>query len=101
MNLQIINDCGNQPRITGCGDLPWWTIFPSWLLPVAVMALYFVQTVPADMLQLEEDLIMYQEQLPAEVLSLHNLEPDAMRVLTAAQMIEVGRAFGVESPGNK
>ena len=26
MNLQIINDWGNQPQITDCGNLPWLTL---------------------------------------------------------------------------
>ena len=38
---------------------------------------------------LEEELILYQEQLPEEVLAANNLEADSMRVLSPVEMIQV------------
>ena len=45
--------------------------------------------VSMDPVEVEEQLIMYQEQLPSEVLASHDLEEDTMRVLTPAEMIQV------------
>lgn len=39
--------------------------------------------------QLEEELILYQEQLPESVLNAHALNPDAMRVLTPQELIHL------------
>lgn len=43
-----------------------------------------------DTLNLEEEIIMYQEQLPEPVLSAHSLDPVTMRVLSPSELIYVG-----------
>ena len=36
MNLQITNDCENQPRITDCGNLPWSTLMSLFYLDLCL-----------------------------------------------------------------
>lgn len=38
---------------------------------------------------LEEELILYQEQLPEPVLTAHSLDPDSMRVLSPTELVHV------------
>lgn len=40
-------------------------------------------------ISLEEELILYQEQLPEPVLTAHSLDPDSMRVLSPTELVHV------------
>ncbi|XP_068231574.1 nuclear pore complex protein Nup133 [Palaemon carinicauda] len=48
-----------------------------------------VSVVEDDTLALEEELIIYQEQLPEPVLTAHSLDPETMRVLSPSELIHL------------